>query len=646
MFSRSFSFFLLPLLVSSTAVCAQNHAAASVSTKAMDGIERIEPPFWWVGMRQHSLQLMVHGPAIGASSPQLDYPGVRITAIRRVSNPNYLFVDLDIADGTQPGELDLFFSPLHDAGTAAPASATLHYHYRLQARDKDSAQRRGFSAADAILNLVPDRFANGDRSNDTMAGFPDRLSRGDDSAGRHGGDIRGIADHLDYIAGMGYTMIWPTPLIENNQPAYSYHGYATTDHYKIDARFGSNEDYRQLVAQARSKGVGVIQDIVLNHIGDHHWWMRDLPSADWITFNGQFVPTRHARTTVSDPYASRADHRNFTEGWFSEHMPDMNQANPLVATYQIQNSIWWIEYAGLSGIRADTYSYSEPAFLAAWSRRILEEYPHFSMVGEEWSTNPNVVARWLRGKHNPDGYVSSMPAMMDFPLQDALRQALVAEDSWNGGLTALYEMLVNDQLYPDPSAMVLFEGNHDMSRLYTALNNDPALVKMALAYIATMPRTPQFYYGTEVLMQSRKQRDDGAARRDFPGGWTGDKVNAFTGAGLTAEQRTMQQFVRRLLNWRKTQPVIHHGKLMHFAPDQGTYTYFRYQETAQGMEQVMVVLNKNRSATTLPTARFAEILPSGAQGTDVLNGQQYDLRQQLTVPPRSALILQISAPGR
>ncbi|MCH8621789.1 glycoside hydrolase family 13 protein [Undibacterium sp. TS12] len=596
--------------------------------RSTPAIQHVEPGNWWVGMKSDKLQIMLHGKQIADYAAQIHYPGVALKGVTRVSNPNYLFLDLQISPRARAGKFNI---------EMRAGQQKFIIPYELQARAPGSAQRRGFGPADVILNLMPDRFANGDSSNDQVPGFADKFDRADASAGRHGGDLKGIRDHLDYIAGMGYTMLWPTPVVENNQQSYSYHGYAATDYYKVDARLGSNEDYRQLVAAARQHGIGVIQDVVLNHIGDGHWWMRDMPSKDWLSFNGEFVPTYHARTTVIDPYASAADKKNFIQGWFEVHMPDMNQQNPLLANYQIQNTIWWIEYAGLAGIRADTYGYSDPAFLTQWSRRILEEYPHLRMVGEEWSDNPNLVAHWLHRHKNANGYVSHMPSMMDYPLHDTLRQALVAPETLHSGFATLYEALINDQLYPDPSAMVLFEGNHDVSRLYSALDEDLDLLKMAVTYVATMPRTPQFYYGTEILMTSTKHRDDGAFRQDFPGGWAGDKMNAFTGAGLTARQEDAQTFIRKLLNWRKTQPVIHKGKLMHFAPQDGIYVYFRYDPK----RKMMVVMNKNRTETELATARFAEMLPAHARARDVLSDREFAMTQKIKVPARGVLLLEI-----
>jgi glycosidase len=620
----------LAALLAGYACAAQTQAPSPITPAAgVPALERVEPPFWWAGMKSSALQLMVHGDGIGRFTPRLSYPGVSLQGTEKASNPNYLFVNLRLSPQAKPGAFDIVFQH---------GPEQRRYRYELRRRAPGSAQRQGFGNADVILNLMPDRFANGNPANDEQPGYADKLNRADDSAGRHGGDIQGIIDHLDYIAAMGYTALWPTPLTESNQPLYSYHGYAATNTYRVDPRYGSNDDYLRLVAAAKQKGIKVIQDIVLNHIGSGHWWMRDMPMADWLTHGGQFVPTNHARTAIADPYAAQVDKDSFTTGWFEPAMPDMNQANPLVATYQIQNSIWWVEYAGLAGIREDTYGYADTAFLAQWSRRLLQEYPNLNMVGEEWSNNPVVVAHWLRGAKNRDGYVSNLPSVMDYPLFYTLRQALTAKDSLHSGLTDLYEALVNDTLYPQPQNLVLFEGNHDVGRIYSALDEDLALYKMALVYLATMRRIPQFYYGTEILMTSPKERDDGAFRKDFPGGWPGDTVNAFTGAGLTPKQLEAQAFVKKLLSWRKTQPVIHHGQLLHYAPENGTYVYFRYD----GKAKVMVVFNKNTTDTPLPTARFAQMLTGATTGTDVLSGQAYDLKAtNITVPARSATVLEL-----
>jgi glycosidase len=611
-------FFLTMLIVSAWFATSAVHAQA-------DGIDHLEPPFWWTGMQHQKLQLMVHGSRIADLDPVLDYPGVRLDGVTRVANRNYLFIDLLVTDQAAPGKFDITFSS---------PSRSIKYNYQLMAREPGSAQRAGFNSSDAIYQVMPDRFANGAPANDSLAALAEKADR-TLGGGRHGGDIEGIIAHLGYIAAMGFTQLWPTPLVENDMPSYSYHGYAATDHYKIDPRYGSNEDFRRLSVQARKHGIGIIQDVVLSHIGSGHWWMKDMPMPDWTNHGGKFVPTMHHRVSVQDKYSSEADRQNFTTGWFSPNMPDMNQTNPLVANYLIQNNIWWIEYARLSGLRIDTYGYSDGAFLTEYTRRIMAEYPNLNMVGEEWHKSPAVVSHWQRGKINVDGYASSLPSLMDFPMMYAMRTALTDQEA---GFTEAYETLSLDYLYPDPGKLVLFEGNHDIARLFSAVGEDFDLYKMDLVFSMTMPRIPQFYYGTEVLMTSTvKGRDDASYRRDFPGGWTDDKVNAFTGAGLTHKQRDAQAFVTKLVNWRKAQAVIHQGKTMQFGPENDTWVYFRYDDK----KRVMVAFNKNAKTVSLPTLRFQEVLKGAKAGIDALTGKTFDLAQQLTLPARSVVILEI-----
>lgn len=616
-------------------------ATPAWAASAPAAIDHVDPPFWWTGMHDHRLQLMVHGPAIADLEPALAYPGVRIAGVTRVANRNYVFIDLVVDAQAKPGSFTLDFKGRDKERENSGAT----YTYRLLAREAGSSERKGFDSSDAIYQVMPDRFANGDPKNDSVAGLADKLDR-KLGHGRHGGDIQGMIDHLDYIAGMGFTQLWPTPLVENDMPAASYHGYAATDHYRIDPRYGSNEDYLRLSRAAKQHGIGLIQDVVLSHIGSHHWWMQDLPTPDWINHNpangGAFVQTMHHRTAVQDPYASKEDAGNFTTGWFARGMPDLNQTNPLVANYLIQNHIWWIEYAGLSGLRIDTFGYSDGAFLSDYTKRLMAEYPHLNMVGEEWSKLPAVVSHWQRGKVNFDGYTSSMPSQMDFPLTEAMRTALAPrerDDAARGNIfNDVYETLSLDYLYPDPSNLVLFEGNHDMARIYSVVGEDYARYQMDIAFVMTMPRIPHFYSGDEILMTSAtRERDDNSYRHDWPGGWAGDKVNAFTGAGLSAKQRTAQAFVRKLVNWRKNTPVVQHGKLMHYGPEENTYVYFRYDEH----KKVMVAFNANDKETVLPAARFHEMLSGVASGVDVLSGKTFDLSHAIRLPARSVVILEI-----
>jgi glycosidase len=596
-------------------------------------IDRIEPPHWWVGLRDTKLELMVHAPGIAMARAKLRAApaGVRLKGSSRLESGNYLFVDLDIAPATKPGTLTLDF-------VGADGKAVASQAYELRPRAPGSAQRQGFDGRDAIYLVVPDRFANGNPANDNAGNLGDPADRANPD-GRHGGDLQGIAERLDYIAGLGFTQLWMTPLVENRQPSYSYHGYSPTDLYKIDPRFGTNDDYRRLVAQARAKGLGVIHDIVLNHIGSGHWWA-DLPSQDWVHQFAEYTETNHRHTTQADPYAAPSDRERFADGWFVPTMPDLNQRNARLERYLIQNAIWWVEDAGLSGLRVDTYPYSDKAFLARWSGAVMREYPKLTLVGEEMSNNPLQVAYWLEGKPKHDGYVSHMPSMMDFPLHYWLREALVEPEgkSYGSGWGKLYEAMLNDALYPEPTRMVLFEGNHDTNRIFSALGEDAALNRIAVTFIATTVRTPQFFYGSEILMKSPVERADGAVRADFPGGWPGDAVDAVSGRGLGDAERDAQAYLRKLLTWRKTAPAIHHGRLMHYNPLGGVYVYFRY--TAQ--QKVMVVLNKNAGPTVLDTRRFSEMLTPQSVGTDVIAGKRHELGSTLTLPGRSALVLEVS----
>jgi glycosidase len=612
--------FALALLLGMTAL-----QAAAAPAPAID---HLEPPFWWAGMASNKLQLMVHGERIADLQPTLDYAGVRIAAVTRVANPNYLFIDLALDQAVAPGAFDIAFKG---------AGRTASYRYQLRQRAPGSAQRHGFDSSDVIYLLMPDRFANGDPSNDSVAGMADKGNRAI-GYGRHGGDIQGMIDHLDYIANMGFTQLWPTPLVTNDMKAASYHGYAATDHYKIDPRYGSNDDYLRLSGEARRHGIGLIQDVVLSHIGSGHWWMQDKPTPDWINHGGKFVPTEHHRVSVQDPYAANEDKENFTTGWFAPQMPDLNQTNPFVANYLIQNNIWWIENAGLTGLRIDTFGYSDSAFLTEYTRRLMTEYPHLNMVGEEWHKQPAVVAHWQKGKVNADGYVSSMPSMMDFPMTEVMRTAL-SDNEGKNVFNDVYETLSLDYLYPNAGNLVVFAGNHDTSRIYSVVGEDMGKFKMDIVFLMTMPRIPQFYSGDEILMtSSTKERNDSSYRTDFPGGWKGDAIDAFKGRNLGAKEAEAQAFVKKLVNWRKTQPVIHHGKTMHYGAEQNTYVYFRYD----GTKKIMVALNNNPGEKVLPVARFHEMLGGVSGGVDVLTGARFDLRTEVRLPARSAVVLELN----
>ncbi len=589
-------------------------------------INHLEPPFWWVGMADNKLQLMVHGKNISDLEPEIFHTGIEINQVHRLSNPNYLFIDLFLSEEAMPGEFDIIFNEEGQPKTK--------YNYTLLKREPDSDGRQGFSPADVIYLITPDRYANGDPGNDSSSQLKEKQNRLKKN-GRHGGDIQGIIDHLDYISDMGFTQIWLNPVLENDQHTYSYHGYSTTDYYNIDARFGNNELYKVLSKEAKKRGIGLVMDLILNHIGSEHWWMKDLPTIDWINNDGKFVRSNHIHESVHDPHLVESQRDLFTSGWFVETMPDLNQNYTFLANYLIQNSIWWIEYADLSGFRIDTYPYIDKNFLSIWSKRISTEYPRFNFVGEEWSSNPTMVSYWQKGSNRYDGYDSYIPSMMDFPLQEALVNGLLGNENWNSGIVDIYRVISNDFQYGDPYNLVVFAGNHDMKRIYSQLNEQMDLYKMAMTIIITVRGIPQIYYGTEIAMSSTG--DHGALRKDFPGGWPGDKVNAFTGISLNNKELEAQNFIRKLLNWRKENIAITMGNMIHYPVKNGIYVYFRSYNEAL----VMVIINNNKRSKRIDPNRFNEVIAEKKQGISILDNKVYDLTTKINLPGKGALILEV-----
>ena len=589
-------------------------------------INHLEPPFWWVGMADNKLQLMVHGKNISDLEPEIFHTGIEINQVHRLSNPNYLFIDLFLSEEAMPGEFDIIFNEEGQPKTK--------YNYTLLKREPDSDGRQGFSPADVIYLITPDRYANGDPGNDSSSQLKEKQNRLKKN-GRHGGDIQGIIDHLDYISDMGFTQIWLNPVLENDQHTYSYHGYSTTDYYNIDARFGNNELYKVLSKEAKKRGIGLVMDLILNHIGSEHWWMKDLPTIDWINNDGKFVRSNHIHESVHDPHLVESQRDLFTSGWFVETMPDLNQNNTFLENYLIQNSIWWIEYADLSGFRIDTYPYIDKNFLSIWSKRIATEYPRFNFVGEEWSSNPTMVSYWQKGSNRYDDYDSYIPSMMDFPLQEALVNGLLGNEDWNSGIVDIFRVISNDFQYGDPHNLVVFAGNHDMKRIYSQLNEQMDLYKMAMTIINTVRGIPQIYYGTEIAMSSTG--DHGALRKDFPGGWPGDKVNAFTGISLNNKELEAQNFIRKLLNWRKENIAITMGNMIHYPVKNGIYVYFRSYNEAL----VMVIINNNKRSKRIDPNRFNEVIAEKKQGISILDNKVYDLTTKINLPGKSALILEI-----
>ncbi|WP_240097349.1 alpha-amylase family glycosyl hydrolase [Thermomonas flagellata] len=620
----------LPLL---TAACAL--ALAGAAPAAAVEVDRIEPGNWWVGMQHRRVELLLHGRDLADATVVIDRPGVRLLATAPGDSPQWRFATVEIAADAAPGPVPI--------RVCAPAGGCREVTWRLDPRVPGSAVRRGFGPQDALYLAVPDRFANGDPGNDRVPGLrEDRVDRSDPDA-RHGGDLAGLRRHLDAIAALGMTQLWLTPVQANDQPSHSYHGYAITDLYRIDPRLGTLDDYRALAREARARGLGLIMDVVPNHIGSGHPWLADPPRRAWIHGDGRFRATTHRRTTVQDPHAAPEDRAAFQNGWFVPAMPDLDQRDPQLARYLLQNTLWWIETAGLSGLRVDTFSYADPQFLSDWARGILAEYPAFTLVGEEWSTQPAIVAHWQRGKHNPDGHVPWMPAMFDFPLQAALLRALGAPADAADGWLPVYETLALDFLYPDPGRLVVFAENHDTPRLLAALDGDVAGWRLAMALLATTRGIPQFFYGSEVLLRGPVQRDDGRVRADMPGGWRGDPQDAFSGRGLSPEQQAARAWLAALLQWRRRTPLLHTGALTHYAPEDDVYVYFRHTGRPGHPDRgpaVMVALNRAPAPRQLDPARFARFL-QGRHAREALTGAAVALDAPIRVPARGLLLLEL-----
>lgn len=598
----------------------------SISLFSQNKIERLEPANWWIGMEHQNIQLLVYGKNIADLDPKIESTDLTIRQVTKVQNPNYLFLDILINTNANAGTINIDFYQNKIKITSHP--------FQLLDRKRGADEIVGFDSRDAIYLITPDRFANGNPSNDNIEGMKQKANRSD-KGGRHGGDIQGMKNSLDYIKDLGFTSIWLNPVLENDMEVYSYHGYSTTDFYKVDPRFGTNESYQDFAETARTKGLKLIMDMIVNHCGSFHWWMDDLPSDDWINQWDEMTFTNHRKTVLQDPYVSDFDKKQFTDGWFVETMPDLNPRNPLFAKYLIQNSIWWVEYLGLSGIRMDTYPYPDMDFMTDWTKAMMKEYPYLNIVGEEWYEHPTIVSYWQKGKNNPNGYTSELKSVMDFPIQMSMSKALNEKENWNSGWIRVYEMLALDYLYPDPMNLVIFPDNHDMKRIFAQVNDDYNKYQQAMIFVATMRGIPQYYYGTEILMSG--SGDHGIIRSDFPGGWKSDEVNAFTGKGLTVQQKKAKDFTTKLLHWRQSATAIHNGKLMHFIPKDGIYVYFRYNDD----QKVMIIFNKNQNETTIDLSRYAEMLKGKTIGTDVLDGKVFSLDNKIQVAKNGATILDL-----
>ncbi|MDT0643467.1 glycoside hydrolase family 13 protein [Zunongwangia sp. F363] len=592
-------------------------------------IERVEPPFWWAGMEKSEIQILFYGKNIADYQVSLQEE-IPVTSITKTENPNYIFVNVE-TKGVAPGTLHFDFQQKNGKNFTR--------EYQLKERRKNSATREGYNSSDVIYLLMPDRFANGNPDNDSVDGLTDKLNR-KEKGGRHGGDIQGIIDHLDYLENLGVTAVWSTPLLEDNDPRYSYHTYAQSDVYKIDPRFGSNEDYKELASELHKRDMKLVMDYVTNHWGREHWMIKDLPIYDWINQFPGYAQSNYRMETQFDPHRSHRDHKYCVEGWFVRTMPDLNQENPLVLNYLIQNAIWWIEYANLDGFRVDTYSYNDKEGIAKWTKTIMEEYPNFNIVGEVWLHDQAQIAYWQKDSKIGaiQNYNTYLPSVMDFTLHNAVEEMFAENGGWGSGMNKAYDNFVNDFLYPNPDNLLVFMENHDTRRFNEIYDQNIEDYKLALTLIATTRGIPQLYYGSEIGMRGNKDKGDGDIRRDFPGGWAKDEVNAFDPSERTAQQQEFYNFTSKILNWRKSSEVVHKGTLTQFIPENNVYVYFR----SLNDKKVMVVLNNSEENQTLNLERFAEELQQNTSGKEILSEKQVNLTGELHIDAKTPMIIELN----
>lgn len=594
---------------------------------------RVEPANWWTGMQWNKVEILFQYPDLATYEVRLLQPrGVKMVSVEKGDSPNYLFVTLEIKPNAPAQKAEIVFSKGKHVFT---------HEYPIRSRTP-ATKAQGVNPSDVVYLIFPDRFANGDTTNDQVQGMLEGANRLQEE-GRHGGDLKGIQDRLDYLKGLGINTIWLNPELENDQVATSYHGYAVTDHYQVDRRLGSNESFRAFVNECHRRDMKVVRDVVLNHIGDGHWWMKDLPTKDWVNQWPQYTNTSFRAPTLVDPYASEFDKKHFNDGWFDKRMPDLNQRNPHVAKYLTQQAIWWVEYAGIDDFRIDTYSYSDQAFCSEWCRALRAEYPKLSMFGEIWENAVPIQGFFADDQPMHRGkFDSNLPGVVDFQLCFAIQEALTKQTAWTEGASRIYYVLAQDYFYKDPYRNLVMLDNHDMARFYTHVGENLAKYKCGMAFLLTTRGIPQIYYGTEILSTGDGKSSWGSFRKDFPGGWPTDTVNKFSAAGRTAEENEAFDFMRQLIRYRNETPALQTGKLMQFAPsdrepERGVYVYFRYDER----KTVMVALNFSNEDKTLDTQRFAERLQGLGKAKNVVSGEILSNLAQLSLKKGLPLVLEL-----
>ena len=601
---------------------------ASSALAQIPALERIEPTNWWVGMKNNKLQLIVHGNQIATRNVTINYPGVSLLKVNKVENPNYLFLDLEISAATQPGTFPIRFEK---KGAKAIVS-----NYELKARNTQQVKAQGVNTKDFMYLIMPDRFANGDKTNDVVKGMNETSLNRDSMYLRHGGDIQGIINNLDYLQDLGVTALWINPLLTNDQPKTSYHGYANTENYRIDPRYGSNELYKKLIDELHKRGMKMVKDLVHNHVGSKHWTVLDLPSKDWLNQWPTFTRTTYREQTHFDPYASAADKNQMVKGWFDFHMPDPNQQNPYVRNYITQSHIWWVEYAGVDAFRLDTYAYNDLDYMAEWAKAIKAEYPNLNSFGETWVQGVPSQTYFTEGQTVNQKFDTGLDGVTDFQALWGINEALNGKFGWTDGVVRLYNTLTYDYQYKDATKNVVFLDNHDLNRFYSVVNEDFSKYKSGIAWLLTTRGIPQFYYGNEILMTGTTT-PDGKVRLDFKGGWPEDKVNKFTAAGRTEKENEAFNYVRKLATYRKNNEVLQTGKMMQFVPQDGVYVYFRYNAD----KTLMMLMNGEEKEMSLSTARFAERTTGFKQAVNVATDEVLEDISQIKIPAKTTLVLEL-----
>jgi glycosidase len=620
----------LLVLLTSTLISIHVYSQAGIE------IQRIDPANWWVGMKNQNLQLLVYGQNVANLSYSISYPGVRLIKTSKAENPNYIFLDISIAASAKPGTCNI----VGKSGTR-----TLSRPYVLKARE-NKARGTGVTSADFIYLLMPDRFANGDTTNDKFVDMADTSADANNPVLRHGGDLKGISDHLDYLQELGVTAVWPTPVVENDEQLKQeapdrmqagYHGYHFTDHYKVDRRFGGNDGYIQFSKSLHQRGMKLVQDAVYNHVSDDHWMYKDPPSKDWFNNWPVYTGTTHKEQALADPHGAEADRKLLVDGWFTSFLPDLNLRNPYLANYLIQHAIWSTEMFDVDAWRIDTYKYNDPAFMNRCNQALLTEYPNMHIFGETVASNPYALSYFVKSNVNFP-FKSNLPGTLDFPLNYAIVDALKQKFGWDEGVSKLYQTLAQDRLYADPMKLVTSLDNHDMDRFLSMIGEDFEKYKIGVTWLLTVRGIPSWYYGTEILMKNTRNPSDAEVRRNFPGGFPGDKDNKFTSRGRSKKENEAFDYVKKLANYRKNTPALHSGKLMQYVPNEGVYVYFRYDNN----KTIMVATNTNDKETRLETARFSERIKGYNRARNAITGETILNLSLLNLPGKTALVLELT----